>query len=306
MTTTRATPAPTIELGSLIDEWARSLRSERKSERTIRSYTDGARAFVAFSTERGMPTDVAAIRREHVEMYIVDVLDRWKPSTALTRYRDLQQLFRWLVDEGEIAHSPMEKMRPPKLDEKPVPVISDEHLKALLDACVGRAFDDRRDTAIIRLFMNTGARLSEIANLSLDDLDLDRGRITVRRKGDRVEVLPLGAKTAVAIDRYMRARRSHGAAGLPRLWLGSAGALTVSGIQQLVRRRCRQAGIPPINVHRFRHTWAHEMKSKGARDEEVMTIGGWRSATMLVRYGKSAATERAAEVHFRLAPGEDL
>lgn len=69
----------------LVTSWARHLRAATPSARTIRSYTDGARAFIAFATERGMPTDPAVIRREHLEAYIEHVLDRWKPSTALTR-----------------------------------------------------------------------------------------------------------------------------------------------------------------------------------------------------------------------------
>lgn len=295
-----------IDLGSLIASWELHLRAAKLSPRTIRSYGDGARAFLRFARERGMPTEADAITREHVETYIVDVLDNWRPSTALTRYRDLQQLFRWLVDEGEIARSPMEKMRPPKLDEKPVPIISDDDLKALFDACEGRSFDDRRDTAIIRVFLNTGARLSEVAGVARDDLDLERGRLRVHRKGDREEVLPLGAKAVKALDRYMRARRGHRSADLKDLWLGSQGAMTRSGIAQMVRRRCREAKIEQVHPHQFRHTFAHKMKAAGARDEELMTLGGWKSPTMLTRYAKSTAVERAAEVHFRLAPGEDL
>lgn len=83
----------------------------------------------------------------------------------------------------------------PTLGETPVPVIRDAHLWALLEACAARSFDDRRDTAILRLFMNTGARLSEVAEFGLDDVDLDHGEVWVRRKGARDQVLPVGAKT---------------------------------------------------------------------------------------------------------------
>lgn len=175
MSGSRTAAAASIALADLVTSWARHLRAANLSPRTIRRYTDGARAFIAFATERGMPTDPAGVRREHVEAYIEHVLEHWKPSTALTRYRDLQQFFKWLVDEGEVQVSPMPRTRPPKLDEKPVPVIRDTELKVLLDACAGQDFAARRDTAIIRLFMNTGARLSEVAGLTLDDVDLDHG-----------------------------------------------------------------------------------------------------------------------------------
>jgi integrase len=113
-------------------------------------------------------------------------------------------------------------------------------------------------------------------------------------------------KAVKALDRYLRVRLGHEASYLADLWLGSQGALTASGIQQMVRRRCREAGIPEIHPHQFRHTWAHQMKSRGASDETLRTIGGWKSPTMLTRYAASTAAERAREVHFRLAPGEDF
>jgi integrase len=253
-----------------------------------------------------MPTEVTAITREHIETYIEDLLANWRPSTALTRYRDLQQFFRWLVDEGEVPSSPMERMRPPKLGESSVPVIQTDDLAALLRACEGRTLEGRRDLAIVRLFINTGARLAEVAGITMDDLDLDRGEVRVVRKGRREQWLSLGPKTIRALDRYVRIRAGHRFAGEPWLWLSPKGRLTDSGVAQMVKRRCRDAGIPPINVHRFRHSWAHELKSKGISDDELRTLGGWRSPQMLARYAASTAGERAKATHRRLSPGEDL
>ena len=62
-----------------------------------------------------MPQDVASIHREHVEAFITHLLERWRPATAASRFRSLQQFFKWLVEEGEIKESPMEKMRPPRV-----------------------------------------------------------------------------------------------------------------------------------------------------------------------------------------------
>src|SRR5438128_2001952 len=66
----------------------------------------------AFLARNGMPTEVSAIHREHVESYLEDVLARFKPATAANKYRGLQQFFNFLVDEGEITASPMERMKP--------------------------------------------------------------------------------------------------------------------------------------------------------------------------------------------------
>lgn len=112
-----------------------------------------------------MPTAACSIRREHVEAFIAAELERTAPSSAATRYPSLQQLFGWLDDEGEIDRSPMAKTRPPKVPEKPVPVLPDDDVRRLLTDCSGKDFRDRRDLAIIRLFLGTGMRLEGMAGL---------------------------------------------------------------------------------------------------------------------------------------------
>lgn len=293
-------------LDTLVASWVRHLRAENKSPMTIRNYVYSAERLIEFLQVTGMPIDASSTKREHVEAFIVDVLERSSPSTAATRYRGLQQFFRWLLEEGEISTSPMERMSPPKLDEKPVPVIPEENLARLLKATDGRSFEDRRDTAILRVFLNTGARLTEIADLRADQVDLDRGELYVRRKGAREQALSMTDKAIKAVDRYARVRSRHSHNGLEWFWIGPKGRLTSSGIAQMLRRRCREAGIDPLHPHQFRHTWAHIMKSHGISDDDLMKLGGWRSQQMVMRYGASAATERAKEAHRRIAPGDDL
>lgn len=128
-----------------------------------------------------MPTNAAAIRREHVETFIEHLLERWKPATANNRYRALARLFDYLVEEGELAESPMARMTPPRVPEQLVPVLSEDHLRALLKECDGKTLEERRDMAIIRLFIDTGMRLGELTGLTLTDLDLDQETSGVAR-----------------------------------------------------------------------------------------------------------------------------
>ena len=143
------------------------------------------------------------------------------------RYRSLQQLFRWLEDDREIPRSPMDKMRPPKVPDKPVPVLTEDQVRAILATCSARTFEALRDTAIIMLLYDTGGRLAETTNLTWVeddphscDVDLDEATILVHGKGGRPRLVPIGRKTVKAIDRYLRERRRHpGAAsaiGSPR------------------------------------------------------------------------------------------
>jgi site-specific recombinase XerD len=87
---------------------------------------------------------LTAIKREHVELFIADQLDRWKPATANNRYRGLQAFFKWAVAEEELDANPMTGMEPPKIPEEPPPVLSVEQLRRLLKACEGKDFAARR------------------------------------------------------------------------------------------------------------------------------------------------------------------
>lgn len=282
-------------------DFARSLRARNRSVKTIESYLDSGRQLAAFRPG----ADVATLSRRDIEDYLADVLSRLSASTAATRYRALQQLFKWCVEEELIASSPMTGMRPPTIPEKPVPVLTEDAIRALLKACEGKDMLARRDTAIIRLFLEPGGlRLSELTGLTLDDLDLDTDVVLVLGKGRRPRAVPFGAKTGSALTRYLRLRP---AATTRALWLGPrATPMTTSGVGQMLERRAGQAGLGHIHPHQLRHTAASRWLAAGGSEGDAMRLFGWRSREMLGRYGASAADDRARDAARRLALGDQL
>ncbi len=257
-----------------------------------------------------MPQDVTVMSREHIEQFLLWQIQTRKPNTAMTRYKSLNVFFNWLVEEGEISDppgSPMKRLKPPKVPENPPDVLTEDQLRAILKTCSGKDFLDRRDTAIIRLLIDTGCRRQELCDIQLSDVDLDLGVINIQKsKGGKSRVIVFGKKCALALDRYLRAQSRHLHADSPYLWLGSKGKLSVEGLYKTVTKRCDEAGVTNAYIHLFRHSFADMWLRSGGSETDLQRLSGWTSTQVMRRYGSSAADARARQHFKELSPGDRI
>jgi len=300
------------EIATLLPSWELSLDDERQlSPNTQAVYLRTVRLFAAWLTGRGLPSGTEGIEAAHIRAFLAYEAQRTSAISAHQHYRNLRVFFKWLAREGERqAPDPMPRVDPPKVSRKVKGILAEEQLAALLKACEGQGFEDRRDTAIIRVFIDTGVRVSGLANVKTAGVSLAAKTIRVVLKGGDEHVIPIGRKAAAALDRYIRARGRHPLASSPWLWLGTAGRdrghYGSSGIQDMLGRRGAQAGIEGLTPHWFRRTFAHDWLASGGSELDGMRIAGWKTRAMIEMYAGDLAAERAREAHARLAPGDRL
>lgn len=294
----------------LATSWQLALRAERKSPQTLKTYGDGVRFYLAWCAEH----DLEPMVRANLSTWTATLLDNGAAaSTARARQLGVRRFAAWLAEEGEIAADPFLGIKSPKLDERVVEPLTDDELRALIRACAVPkgaepkvALRHRRDEAIIRLMLETGARAGEVVALGLADVDLIAATATIRRgKGGKGRTVPIGPEASLAIDRYLRLRRHHRLAASPDLWLGDRGkGFTYDALHKTLRERADAAGLTGFHPHRLRHTAAHRWLSAGGSESGLMAVAGWSRPDMLMRYTKAQASARAAEEARRLNLGE--
>lgn len=306
---------PTTWDGYLRD-WDRTLRSANRPETTRYNYLLGASQLARYLAEYSPDPDADAaaqdpteVTRAHIEHFQAWMIDTRSAATAINKHKVLKQFFTWLRDDEEdIDHHPMERVKLPKAPKKLVPIMRDGDTKELIAKCHGKSFAALRDEAIIRLYYSTGARLSEVANLDLGDLDEKTDSVLYHGKGAKDRRVRYPERTAQALTRYLRARAKHKHADLTNLWLAERGRrpLQANGIKIMLKRRGERAGLGRVHAHRWRHNYAHEFKRRGGDTGDLMILLGWSTEAMPRHYGESAAAERAAEAQLRIGVGQNV
>ena len=278
------------------------------SRRTpIKTYTAGLGAYIAWCDREGLAVDLAP---KPVEKFMAALFEGGaEAATVLSRQRGVRRFSAWLADDTGRPDR-LDRMKPPKLDEKIPPFVPPEALAALLATCRTRMFHDVRDRAIISLMAESMVRAAELLDMTKDAVNVRQRTAAVERgKGGKGRVTTFSAQTARDLDRYIRARASHRLAGEPWMWLpvkrSREPRLTYDGLYTSLRRRALAADPPfRLHPHMLRSTGAIGFRRKGGQVTSLMALGGWSDISMVQRYIRAAENELAIEEARRLFDGE--
>ena len=252
-------PQPVVNpLRASLDAFLLAKEAQRCTPKTLDHYRYTAGGFVAHLEGRGV-LSVQSIRASDVRAYLVALQRRGlKDTTQHAHARGIKAWLRWLVDEGDLDVCPRITM--PRLEQRIPAPFSAADVHALLAACDRQTPIGARNYTLVLTLLDTGLRAAELVSLRVGDVDMRSGLATPMGKGGKMRQVRVGAKARTAIIK-MLGRRTAAAVGSP-LWAAcdrygaERGALSLHGLQTVLRRLGRAAGVEPCGPHRFRRTFA--------------------------------------------------
>ena len=303
-----------INPDELIQRFEESLRGQKgRSENTVRVYTTDLRPFLAFLDDEGL--DPRELDRHHLRRYLawLSTSARGKDSgyarvSVARKLVVLRSFYRFLVQEGFILANPIPKGRTfnIKVNKRLPAFLGHDEVERLLAAPDLSQPLGIRDRAILELLYSSGARLSELQGLDVEDVGLDSREIRVRGKGSKQRVVLLGKPAVGSLALYLRSSRPHlekaccqgsQRGGPHALFLNRyGGRLSRRSIEKIVGRYAMLAVTrPEVHPHTLRHTFATHMMEGGADLRVVQELLGHSSPATTQVYTHVTQNEARAE-----------
>jgi len=296
-----------IALGDLsgnLKAFLLSCKVEELSPVTVKDYEQKIGTFVKFCSDIGMaaPSEVTV---NQVRLFLLNLQQRCNPHSVHDYYGCVKRFFNWLVSEGVLKANPMASMRSPRVPRRIIRPFSADHIKDMLLLCNESKFLGVRNRAIILTLLDTGLRLSEVANIQLRDVDFDQETIKVMGKGARERVVGIGKRTQKALLRYLLMRNDKYSC----LWLTEERTpLQWRDVQIMIRRLGKRAGITSArpSPHTFRHTFGTQALRNKADIREVQSLLGHSTLKTTLTYVATVNSEDAIKSHRRFSPVDNL
>lgn len=260
-------------------KFEQNLREKGKANATVIAYSKDIEQLVQFVGEKGK-TLVAEVSSDDIDVFKSDLKQKRYTSKSISRkINSIKAFFRYLIAENIVDVNPADSISHPKIDQAPPKVLSRLEYRALRDACRG----DMRIFAIVELLLQTGMRISELAALSSEDVDLERGILLIRAQNSREErKVPLNKAAKKAMMDYLKIRPR--AREKTVFLTKTCRPFLVRNIRTAIDRYFRLAGIKDAKVNDLRHTFIVEQLKAGTPLVYVSQLVGHKRITTTEKY----------------------
>lgn len=278
-----------------VDAFLRYLAVERgASGHTLRSYRADLADCSAFLHTRGSGS-LADVDARVLRGYLADLHARGLARSSVgRRLAALRSFYRYLVRRGRARVNPAKEIRAPRLPKRLPSYLPIDESEALLRQEFAGKGTGNRDRAVLEVLYATGIRVSELAGLDVEDVDLREGAARVYGKGGKERIVPIGRKAVEALRAHLADR--HPGAG-PLFPNRRGRRLTVRTLDRIVRARARSAGlVRHVTPHTLRHTFATHLLDAGADLRLIQELLGHARLGTTQKY-THVSTERLMAVY---------
>lgn len=270
---------PQLTLNEARQKYEASLRASGKANATVIAYVKDIEQMVDFLASKDK-VDPQVVVAEDIEAFkeLLKV-QRYTSKSISRKVNSIKSFFRFLVDAGAMSDNPAKTVTQPKYEQAPPQVLSKTEYRALRDACRG----DVRMTAIVELLLQSGMRISELANLQLEDLDLDKNIISINTVDTGVSrKIPMNEMAKRALVEYLklRPRAKEQTVFLTK----TCKPFLIRNIRNSIDRYFRLAGLRDVKVNDLRHTFIVEQLRAGVPLLYVSQLVGHKRITTTEKY----------------------
>jgi tyrosine recombinase XerC len=289
-------------LSVLIGDFVRHMSRVRGfSVHTVRAYRRDLEDAAAFwSNDR----DPASISRLDVRGYLAELSRRGlNPRSVGRRLAAIRSFYRYLMSEEIVPANPARGVVTPRAGKTLPKFLTEDEATSLLDGTFRADGLGTRDRALLELFYSTGARISEICALDLDDLDLNAESVRLFGKGSKERIVPVGAAARSALEGWMTERRAMAKRGERALFVNArdGSRLRVRGMRQVLTGHLKRASRTGTRPHAIRHSFATHLLDHGADLRSVQELLGHASLSTTQKY-THVSIRRLKELHTKAHP----
>lgn len=275
---------------------------------TIEWYEVTFKLFHRFHKLHNLECTPRTCSAEHIQQFLGWLAEWERPVTVHTKFRALRAFFRWLQREGLRKDNPVEKVIPPRPDESLPKTVTEEHFIAALRTLDLSRFAHLRDAALFAFAFDTGARLGEILNLKISDIDMGNRAAIIRGKGRKERIVYFGYTTARMLEKYLSQRMLR-FGSIPKdspLFIGVDGfRLSKCQVEKRWQRAQLIAGLKPLPFHGLRHGFARMWLLRGGDAFSLQMLLGHSNAETTRRYVTLWASD-LRKMHAERSPVDSL
>ncbi|MEK7236019.1 MAG: tyrosine recombinase [Nitrospirota bacterium] len=284
------------------------------SHETIRNYASDLRQFQSFMMTESPDAhalDPAAVKTESIRSYLHWLDRKREKSTSMARkLASLRSFYRYLQREGRIGLNPAETIRTPKQPKHLPRVLTKDDAAALMDFPAGQTGSSLRDCALLETLYSTGARVSELVGINLEDLRLSEGLVHLRGKGRKERIVPIGDVALRAIQAYLAQQPPIDSQGLttkttrapsPVFRNVRGGRLTTRSVARIVACYSNRLVGGSVSPHTLRHSFATHLLDEGADLRSIQEMLGHASLSTTQKY-THLATDQLLAVYDKTHP----